>query len=86
MKKKTAKQIFKDLGYGIAVDDEYQITYINIKENCEITFWYEDLDISFGPILKVKSNNIKYQKDNDQFISMPLLHAIIQQCKELEWA
>ena len=70
---KTAKEMFEDLGYSVLIDNEYEIYYNNIKDCRGIIFFYEDLSFC----LKAPKNNKE--------INMPLLKAIIQQCKELEW-
>lgn len=72
MKKKTAKQMFEDLGYSVLADNEYAISYENGEKQNVVTFWYEDLIIEYMPSFAAK-------------IDIPLLQAINQQCKELEW-
>lgn len=71
MKKKDAKQMFENLGYSVLIDDEYQICYDNKKENKGVIFYYEDVKFIL--------------RNSKRDIDMPLLEAIIQQCKELEW-
>ena len=72
---KTAKEMFKDLGYFVQRDDEYAISYCisDVTKDTMIVFDYEDMKV--------------YLPDSDRLkdISIPLLEAIIQQCKELEW-
>ena len=71
MKKKSAKQMFEDLGYSVLIDDEYQICYDNKKEKKGVIFYYEDVKFIL--------------RNSKRDIDMPLLKAINQQCKELEW-
>ena len=75
-KMKDAKEVFAELGYDVIEDDEYHITYHNYGRDIDITFWYEDLK------LVVKSTNYD---ETSVAVDMPLLHAINQQCEELEW-
>ncbi len=72
-----AEQMFKNLGYSILTNDEYEIYYHNDKTGEGVKFLYEDLKFY---VLGFYSEEL-----NTFSIDMPLLKAINQQCKELEW-
>ena len=75
-KMKDAKEMFADLGYIVKEDDEYQIRFYNEEKDIQISFWYEDLKVEIVPFKPIETS---------AKIDMPLLHAINQECKELEW-
>ena len=75
-KVKDAKEMFAELGYRVAEDDEYQIRFYNEEKDIQISFWYEDLKVEIVPFKPIETS---------AKIDMPLLHAINQECKELEW-
>ena len=64
MKGPNAEQMFKDLGYSILINDEYEICYHNDKTGDGVKFSYEDLKF--------------YLQNSDRSIDMPLLNAINQ--------
>ena len=71
-----AKQMFEKLGYSIHLNDEYEFSYLNEKDDKEITFFYEDIKVwVYNP----------ENCDAPVEINMDLLRAINKQCEELEW-
>ena len=68
----SAKEKFNEIGYSIVIENEYYIMYGNTKLHSIIKFSHEDMYVSFT-------------LDYKAIITMDMLDAINQQCRELGW-
>lgn len=72
----TAQEMFEKLGYGKTFHDDYEIVYSAYNGN------FKEAEIEFD--LETQTFYCIYD-DGIMEVSMNVLKAIMQQCKELGW-
>lgn len=82
-----AEEMFKEIGYEIKRHDNYKIIYKTAEDEDKVKVSKITFDLEKKLVL---TSQYKYYEDwknqNDEAeLSMRVLHAIIAQCKELEW-
>ena len=65
----SAKEMFEKIGYTECIINSSLIEYTNFRETKKVVFY----------------KNIKQVLHYEEVLTMPLLKAINQQCKELGW-
>lgn len=85
---RTAKEMFKDMGYEYSekytTDDEKALEYIQYEKECEIIRFYIAGKF-WGKCHKKGGFGSKYEYDKYAYATVGETEAIIQQCKELNW-